>query len=181
MRRLTALALMLALPWLAACLPGGAAQEPVGQPVEAISVTPLADPGATEAVAASAGAPDASAGTEIDAALDAAPPSDTAPETEAVDAPATDAVPAEAAVPATPPSPEQLVCEARGGRFVRAGDSGLMACVQTMRDAGQQCRRASDCDGECLARSGTCAPFAPLFGCHEILQDNGARVTQCLD
>ena len=26
----------------------------------------------------------------------------------------------------------------------------------------------------CLARSQTCAPFKPLFGCNEILQDNGA-------
>ncbi|HSF64279.1 MAG TPA: hypothetical protein VLA78_07820, partial [Paracoccaceae bacterium] len=49
MRRLPALALMLALPWLAACLPGGAGPEPVGQPVEAISVIPLPDPGAAPA------------------------------------------------------------------------------------------------------------------------------------
>jgi hypothetical protein len=167
MRRLPALALMLALPWLAACLPGGAGPEPVGQPVEAISVTPLPDPGAAPP-------------PEATPPADAAAPAD-APEAEAAEAPDSDAAPAQDAIPAAPPSPQQLACERRGGRFMRAGDSGLMACVQTTRDGGQQCRRGSDCDGECLARSGTCAPFTPLFGCHEILQDDGARVTQCLD
>lgn len=162
MRLLPALALMLALPWLAACLPGGAAQGPAGQPVEAISVTPLADPAGAEAEAP---APDA-----------AAPEAEPAPEDQAADTQPTP--PAEAAIP---PSPAQLACERRGGRFMRAGEGGLMACVQTTRDGGQQCRRGSDCQGECLARSGTCAPIAPLFGCHEILQDNGARMTQCLD
>ena len=155
MRRLPALALMLALP--------GGAEQPVGQPVEAISVTPLPD-----APPATPSPPDP---PEADPAPDAAPP-------EADVAPAE--TPAEA-IPAPPPSPEQLACERRGGRFMRAGDTGLMACVQPTRDAGQQCRRGSDCDGECLARSGTCAPFTPLFGCHEILLDTGARVTQCLD
>jgi hypothetical protein len=100
----------------------------------------------------------------------AAPPTPPEPPADAAPVPA-----------AAPPSPEQLVCERRGGRFMRAGQTGAMACVRTTRDAGKQCRRGSDCEGVCLARSGTCAPLAPLFGCHEILQNDGSRVTQCLD
>lgn len=173
MRRLHALALVLALPWLAACLPGGT-DAPVGQPVEAISVTPLSDP-ATATASPVAEAPADPSGTAAAPGTGDDVPPDTAAEAEPAQAPA------EQAVPAAPPSPEQLACERRGGQFMRAGDSGLMACVQTTRDAGRQCRRASDCEGECLARSGTCAPFTPLFGCHEVLLDTGARVTQCLD
>lgn len=162
MRHLPALALILALPWLAACLPGGEGQGPVAAPLEAIAVTPLEAPAASDAPAAPPVAEEA-----------AAPPS---PEAAApVEA-------AEAVAPAAaPPSPEQLACERRGGRFMQAGQTGAMACVRTTRDAGKQCRRGSDCEGVCLARSGTCAPLTPLFGCHEILQNDGTRVTQCLD
>ena len=32
-----------------------------------------------------------------------------------------------------------------------------------------------------LARSGTCAPITPMFGCNDILQDDGREVTLCLD
>lgn len=55
-----------------------------------------------------------------------------------------------------------------------------MTCVNPTRDAGKACRRGSDCEGLCLARSFTCAPYDPLFGCNEILQDDGSRVTYCL-
>lgn len=160
MRRLPALALMLALPWLAACLPGGG-DGSVAAPVEAIAVTPLADP-------AAAPPPDA-----------APPPPPTQPDPAPPD-PAAQAAPDPAAQP-VPPSPEQRSCERGGGRWMRAGETGLMTCLRSTRDAGRQCRRSSDCQGDCLARSGTCAPVTPLFGCHEILQDNGARVTLCRD
>ncbi len=39
----------------------------------------------------------------------------------------------------------------------------------------------SDCQGECLARSRTCAPIRPLFGCNAVLMDNGAEVNLCID
>lgn len=65
--------------------------------------------------------------------------------------------------------------------MVRIGKGSARACVYQTRDAGKQCDRESQCDGVCLARSGTCSPFKPLYGCNEILQDNGARVTLCLD
>jgi hypothetical protein len=162
MRHLPALALILALPLLAACLPGGDGQGPLAAPVDAIAVTPLDAPAVPEGADVAAPAAEEAA----------APP--TPPEPQADAAPAV--TPA-----AAPPSPEQLVCERRGGRFMQAGQTGAMACVRTTRDAGQQCRRGSDCEGVCLARSGTCAPLAPLFGCHEILQNDGSRVTQCLD
>jgi hypothetical protein len=76
---------------------------------------------------------------------------------------------------------ERAACEARGGQFRSGGKSGGLICFTTPRDAGKQCTRASQCDSGCLARSQTCAPIKPLFGCNEILTDDGQRVTQCID
>ncbi|MFV0491006.1 MAG: hypothetical protein ACK5M4_04250 [Pseudorhodobacter sp.] len=78
-------------------------------------------------------------------------------------------------------SASQIVCEKAGGQMVRAGGSPLSTCQKPMRDAGKACSRRADCKGECLARSGTCAPVAPLFGCNEVLQQDGRRVTLCID
>jgi hypothetical protein len=75
----------------------------------------------------------------------------------------------------------RLQCERGGGRFAPAGPGGLLACVREHPDAGRQCSRSGDCAGACLARSGTCAPISPLFGCHEVLQQDGRRITQCLE
>ncbi|NUB46296.1 hypothetical protein GEU84_018035 [Fertoebacter nigrum] len=85
------------------------------------------------------------------------------------------------AEPPPPKSASELACERRGGQFAAAGTSGARACVLRTRDGGQQCRRQGDCQGQCLARSNTCAPVTPLFGCHEILQADGRRVTLCID
>ena len=76
---------------------------------------------------------------------------------------------------------EQLTCEKRGGTWGKAGKSGGKTCIKRTRDAGKQCTKQSSCDGVCLARSGTCAPVTPLFGCNEILQNDGSRVTLCVD
>jgi hypothetical protein len=94
-------------------------------------------------------------------------------------APATDAE----AKPLTPlvKTPGQLACEAKGGRFVALPSSGAMTCQFVTRDGGKQCRRESDCDGVCLARSNSCAPIKPLLGCQDILQDDGRRVELCID
>lgn len=78
-------------------------------------------------------------------------------------------------------SPSQLACEKRGGRFVSLGRSGAMTCQVPTRDGGKSCRRESDCDGVCLARSATCAPVQPLLGCQSILQNDGRRVELCID
>lgn len=71
-------------------------------------------------------------------------------------------------------------CAASGGRFVQTG-SGTQVCARQTRDSGMRCTRAGDCAGECLARSMTCAPVTPLFGCHEVLNAEGGRQTVCLE
>jgi hypothetical protein len=96
-------------------------------------------------------------------------------------------VPPAAAPPATPPVPVkvktagQIACEKHGGSFVVFGATGAMTCQMPTRDGGKQCRRESDCDGVCLARSNTCAPVKPLLGCQAILQNDGRRVDLCID
>lgn len=83
--------------------------------------------------------------------------------------------------PAPVLSPEEVACMKTGGQWSVAGKAGGMSCVRVMKDAGKSCRKENDCEGSCLARSKTCAPIKPLFGCNEILQDNGAMVTLCID
>lgn len=169
---------------LAACQTGGAGgtatdvtpNAVAGDPIEVTALDALPDetapPLATtaEAVGTEAAAPQAASATVAGAE------------------PAPDAVAAEpapqpdlAATPVTPKSEQQLACEKRKGRWLRVGEGAGRACVFPTRDSGKRCERESQCDSVCLARSGTCAPFKPMFGCHEILQDNGARVTLCLE
>lgn len=78
-------------------------------------------------------------------------------------------------------SPSGIACEKSGGRMVQVGGASLLTCQRPTRDAGKSCRRQGDCVGECLARSETCAPVAPLFGCNEVLQKDGRKVTLCID
>lgn len=84
-------------------------------------------------------------------------------------------------LPAVQKSKQQISCEKRGGNWGNAGKSTLKTCITRTRDAGKQCRKQGDCLSVCLARSGTCAPVKPLFGCNEILQKDGSRVTLCID
>ena len=78
-------------------------------------------------------------------------------------------------------SKEELACVKQGGNWAKAGKSSGKTCLKPTRDAGKQCRKQGDCTSVCLARSGTCAPVKPLFGCNEILQKDGSRVTLCID
>lgn len=114
--------------------------------------------------------------------LDAAPPAQ-APDAKP-DPAAEPTKPAPEAPPAAPPpppmSPEELACSDKGGLWGAVGKGGA-ACLMPTRDGGQQCRKESDCEGYCLARSGTCAPYSPMFGCNDIVQDNGVVVTLCID
>lgn len=92
----------------------------------------------------------------------------------------------EGASGAEPPLPDPLAeatraCTRSGGTMMAAGMAQGQVCIHDTRDAGKQCRRGSDCEGDCLARSGTCAPARPMFGCNEILMDSGARATLCRD
>ena len=90
--------------------------------------------------------------------------------------------PAPETAPEPPPKPAaQLVCEGDGGVWVNISGKGVQTCAQRTRDGGKSCKRERDCEGLCLARSRTCAPIQPLFGCNEILQADGRQVTLCID
>ncbi len=189
------LRMMLAVVVLAACQasqPGGGTDQ--GTPVSggsvlggsvsggsisgaAISVTSLDDPPTTEPTAAGPG--ETATITATAAPLRPKPrPAGVAakPAVAAVAEPVAAEV-----VPEVLKPKEQIACEKQGGVWAVAGKTAARACVRQTRDGGKQCRKASDCEGLCLARSGTCAPIAPLFGCNEIFQDDGRRVTLCLD
>lgn len=85
------------------------------------------------------------------------------------------------AMPVVVKSPEQIACERKGGRYAPWGKSTAMVCFTTPRDAGKACRKSTDCTAGCLARSRTCAPMTPIYGCTELLNDLGGRVTECLE
>ena len=94
---------------------------------------------------------------------------------------ASDAAPAADVVPAELKSPQQLQCEKKQGVWSVAGDTGARICVYQTRDGGKACTKGTQCQGQCLARSGSCSPITPLFGCNEILDDDGRRVTLCIN
>jgi hypothetical protein len=98
--------------------------------------------------------------------------------TTSLDAPPGDAP---AVIPAPIASPAELACIRSAGLWANAGQSGAKTCVKPTRDAGKSCTRQTQCDGLCLARSGTCAPYTPLFGCNDILQADGVRTMLCLE
>ena len=84
-------------------------------------------------------------------------------------------------LPVVAKSADQVLCERTGGQWAVAGQSGAHSCVKATRDGGKTCTKEDDCMGMCLARSGTCAPLMPLFGCNEVLDKQGRRVTLCID
>lgn len=73
-----------------------------------------------------------------------------------------------------------IACVQDGGSFSKT-NKGAFICVRPTGDNGTACETARDCDGACLARSGTCAPFIPLLGCHEVLLSNGRQTTECIE
>lgn len=156
-----ALALLLAACQLT--LPGGSGGTTAAAPANPITGTAIA---VTSLDSAPAPAPEGAAPTAAEPVT---------PEPPA----AADATPIVTRPP--PQSPEQIACEKTGGSYARAGAGDGRACVRPTRDGGKQCRKESDCEGTCLARSQTCAPITPMFGCNDILQDDGRRVTLCLD
>lgn len=172
-------------------LPGGGAGQDAGVTENAVAgdpieVTALDDPAApAPAVAAAplggtAPASDTPA-VESVAAPDAVPADPAAAEPVPAE-PAEVEVPPEAeAVPEVQKSAARLECERRKGRWTLVGDGPFATCVFFTRDGGKQCDRESDCEEACLARSRTCSPIRPLLGCNDILQDNGVRVTQCIE
>jgi hypothetical protein len=82
---------------------------------------------------------------------------------------------------ATPGDLQRIACERRGGRLTPGPGQGSLICAITPRDAGRSCTRSTDCEGECLARSRTCAPVVPLRGCHDVLDSSGRSTRLCLE
>jgi hypothetical protein len=169
---LTVVALVLALG--GCVLPGGQGDGSddtpsiIGPEVETTTLPPAGEVAGTPPEVAAPSDP-AGAGEQGTAAAEVSPEA---------------AQPAQPAAEPAPPvvkSPAEIACEKLGGRLVRVGTGLATACQRVMRDAGKSCRRKSDCEGECLARSGTCAPLAPLFGCNDVLQDDGRQVSLCID
>jgi hypothetical protein len=74
---------------------------------------------------------------------------------------------------------ERNACAERGGRFGRGGLAGTFVCYEETRDGNQSCSVGSDCEGVCLARSRTCSPIKPLFGCNDVLTNAGRLTTVC--
>ncbi|MCZ8154191.1 MAG: hypothetical protein O9292_17570 [Rhodobacteraceae bacterium] len=183
---------LLALALLSACqlsLPGrDRAPDTAPNPVTggAITTTTLDAPAPPAANAATATAPAATATATAASPTDPRP--QPRPETAGQAAETTTAeVPAEPTaepapeIPAALKSPSQIACEDDDGTWARAGEGGGMACVYQTRDGGKRCDSKDDCEGECLARSRSCSPIQPLFGCNAVLLDTGAEVTLCLD
>lgn len=76
---------------------------------------------------------------------------------------------------------EEIACVAGGGRWGTGPTPGVMVCYRTTDDGGEACKAAGDCEGFCLARSQTCAPVTPLYGCNDVLGVGGAPSTVCVE
>ena len=76
---------------------------------------------------------------------------------------------------------EREACEADNGRWGTAANGVLFVCYRNQPDANQFCSTESDCAGFCLARSRTCSPIDPFFGCHQVLSKDGLPQTVCVE
>ena len=75
----------------------------------------------------------------------------------------------------------RAACENQGGRWGSAPGKTAFVCFEDLPDALKTCTTSRDCEGLCLARSRTCSPIKPFFGCHEVLNVNGVRQTLCIE
>ncbi|WP_198672291.1 hypothetical protein [Pseudogemmobacter bohemicus] len=171
-------------------LPGGGGPKPAQAGAKA-GAQDAALPAAAESSDAPGQKPAGESGT-VAAAVGKNPDPTAADTTSGADptsAAGTDPAAAAAAAPADPkPAPPEvnpfdaaarLACEKDKGVWASTG-TGFNSCAWATKDSGKRCTNATQCDGQCLARSGTCAPYRPLFGCNEILDDSGRRMTECL-
>ena len=78
-------------------------------------------------------------------------------------------------------SQQKSLCEERGGRWGAGGKAANLVCYMTPEDANTFCSVDTDCEGFCLARSRSCAPVTPMFGCNDVLNARGAMQTVCID
>ena len=76
---------------------------------------------------------------------------------------------------------ERDACERGGGSWGKAANGLTFVCYRALPDANQSCRTSSDCAGICLARSRTCSPVKPFYGCHEVISQAGVTQTVCLE
>lgn len=164
---------LIALVLLAACQTSPPTSGDGGSALatDEITVTSLDGPAAPTGPAA--------ADTEPAAATDGTPRAAADPTAQA--APSDEAAPPADEGPKAPKPAAQVLCENSGGQWAVAGESGAFACVKPTRDGGKVCKKQGDCQGMCLARSGSCAPFMPLLGCNEVLDKDGRRVTLCIE
>lgn len=133
------------------------------------------------------------AAADVDATAPAAatePTAETAPEADAPDAgnqPEAKPAPEPTPDPTPKPTPKPDRNAVARAKCVAAGDifsktkTGAFVCVSRTRDSGKTCTGSNQCEGSCLARSGTCAPVTPLVGCHDIVTNNGGMSTVCID
>lgn len=144
---------------------------------DAIAVTPLDAPGAAQTVTQGMTAPEAASPATASTPHPQARPdgTDVTPDQP----PAADAAPQPDS--AAPKTAAHLFCEKSKGRWVMAGETGAFYCASTTRDGGKQCSVKTQCQGQCLARSGTCSPIIPLYGCNDVLEKDGRMVTLCID
>ncbi|MEM9343123.1 MAG: hypothetical protein AAGA87_08770 [Pseudomonadota bacterium] len=70
-------------------------------------------------------------------------------------------------------------CLDDGGQWLQRGSGRF--CLRLTPDGGQSCSTRSDCSTQCLARSRTCAPADPMFGCNEVIGSNGLVTTLCVE
>ncbi len=78
-------------------------------------------------------------------------------------------------------APQRAACERDGGQWGKVPNRETFVCYRITRDANRGCSNKRDCEGLCLARSRTCAPQVPLYGCHEVLNASGLRQTLCIE
>jgi hypothetical protein len=71
-------------------------------------------------------------------------------------------------------------CEAAGGH-VGQGLGPNELCIRPTSDAGKTCTSNAECESFCLAETGSCGEWVPLFGCHAVLVGEGPSVTICMD
>lgn len=73
----------------------------------------------------------------------------------------------------------RAACERNGGNWALTPNKVTYACFRQTRDANRYCTSSTECEGVCLARSRTCSPVEPFFGCHEVLSAGGVPQTLC--
>jgi hypothetical protein len=76
---------------------------------------------------------------------------------------------------------QRAACAKQGGEFGQAPNGVTFVCYRTLPDANRTCTTSRDCEGLCLARSRTCSPVEPMFGCHEVISSSGLRQTLCTE